>query len=77
MLSCLCVQEDCAEKQVYIRRLEAKLEELQEAADIANKYQSAKRKVGCSVHTHAVTRQQLCCHAPDGDSIPMHVAGLV
>lgn len=38
-------QEECAEKQVYIRRLEAKLEELQSAADIASKYQAASRRV--------------------------------
>lgn len=43
----LVVQEECAEKQVYTRRLEAKLEELQAAADLANKYQAAKQKV-CS-----------------------------
>lgn len=42
------LQEDCAEKQVYIRRLEAKLEELQGAADSASKYQAAKQKVRSS-----------------------------
>jgi hypothetical protein len=39
------LQEDCAEKQVYIRRLEAKLEELQGASEAAGKYQTAKQKV--------------------------------
>ncbi len=45
-MCCCKMQEDCAEKQLYIRRLEAKLEELQGAADIASKYQTAKQKVG-------------------------------
>jgi hypothetical protein len=63
---CLCVQEDCAEKQVYIRRLEAKLQELQGAADIASKYQSAKQKVGYQDHIHAVIRRQQCCCALAG-----------
>lgn len=44
-----CVlQEECAEKQLYIRRLEAKLEELQGAADLASKHQAAKQKVAAA-----------------------------
>lgn len=39
------LQEEYAERQVYTRRLEAKLEELQGAADLTSKYQAAKQKV--------------------------------
>jgi chromosome segregation ATPase len=66
--SSLCtVQEDCADKQVYIRRLEAKLEELQGAADAAGKYQAAKQKVR-SHRDVAVMSQLAIMHFAAGTS---------
>lgn len=44
--ACCCAQDENAEHKVYVRKLEARLDELKNAADISSKYQAAKQKVG-------------------------------
>lgn len=39
-------QDDVAEHKVYVRKLEARLDDLKNAADISSRYQAAKQKVG-------------------------------
>jgi hypothetical protein len=53
------LQEDQAEKQLYSRRLEAKLEELQSAADLSSRYAAAKQKVCVCVCVCALARKPL------------------
>eukprot|EP00878_Enallax_costatus_P039087 GHUV01044610.1.p1 GENE.GHUV01044610.1~~GHUV01044610.1.p1 ORF type:complete len:323 (+),score=145.45 GHUV01044610.1:136-1104(+) len=38
------LRDEVAEQKVYVRKLEAKLDDLKNAADISNKYQAAKQK---------------------------------